>query len=697
MPQINDVNDHGLETLKKSAIIPDDTYKTRYAHRVQPIDANNRALQTDSNGNLKTIDERFTFDNNGNLNAVDERFTFDGNDNLNVIDDRLTFDGSNNLNVIDDRFEFNNDGQLKVVLDGKVDPNNTSKNLLLANATFTGTATDTINYAIIFVNVYSNVASAINGLKVQVSSDATNWRTGEQFSIQAGSEKTFSFQPSRRYFRVVYTNGATNQTTFDLEVLLKKNNSKPSSHRIQDEIVNDDDAELVKAVLTGEKPNGTFTNFSATNGGNFKVSLEELESGISTNSNTQLKVTPYTSTGKEIGTAINPINVDLPGYIDTFNRIRVSEPFTRFDFTFQYDERPQIFTSLTASGGTLTYDSNKKAVILNVTTTTNSEVVYQTRQYFKYFPGKSNLLVFTGNFKSAATNVVKQYGQFDANNGYFFELNGSTPYVVLRSSITGSVVDTKIAQASWNIDKLNGTGSSGFTLDWSKQQIFVINYQWLGAGKVFYGFDIDGKIYWCHSISNANVLTTLYSQTAQLPIRAAIKNTSATASTMEMTCGAIISEGGSSPLGRKYTVNSGSTPRSFVAIGTRIPVLSIRKKLANLPTEIQLINMFGLFSVNDEFLVEIVKNGTLTNASFADVAGHLQRDVAATAITGGDTIFSNYARGDLVTSILGEYDDSTNFFLGQLLDGTSETISIVATNLTASANAYVAINYKEVF
>lgn len=431
--------------------------------------------------------------------------------------------------------------------------------------------------------------------------------------------------------------------------------------------------------------------------GSGNVNVKKLGNDISVNSNKQLKTTPFTSSGEELGTPVNPMNVDLPGYVDAFNRIRVSEPFTRFDFTFQYDERPQLFTSSTAGGGTITYDANKKAAILTATTTLNSEAVYQTREYYKYFPGKSNLIVLTGNFKGAVADVVKRIGQYDASNGYLFELNGVTPYIVLRSKISGSVFDTKISQANWNLDKFDGTGASGITVDWTKQQIFVFNYQWLGAGKVFYGFDLNGKICWCHAINNANTLDTLYSQTAQLPIRTEIKNTGATSSTMELTCGAVISEGGTSPTGRKYTINTASTPRAFTLVGSRIPMISFRKKLTTLSAEIELISIFGLFSANDEFLIEIVKNGTLTGASFADVPGVLQKDVASTAITGGDVIFSTYARGDLITNVLGADGDSTNFFLGQLLDGTSEVMSLVATNLTVSATAYASINYKEIF
>ena len=150
-----------------------------------------------------------------------------------------------------------------------------------------------LDYGIIFVNVFSDQSSATDGLSIQQSADGTNWDNTDEYTVPANTGKTFSFQPSMKYLRVVYTNGATPQTAFRLQTVLKKTNSLPSSHRIKDSIIDDDDATLQKSVLTGKTSAGNFINFGATNGGNFKVSIEELESGVSDDSNASLKVSPY--------------------------------------------------------------------------------------------------------------------------------------------------------------------------------------------------------------------------------------------------------------------------------------------------------------------------------------------------------------------------------------------------------------------
>jgi len=57
----------------------------------------------------------------------------------------------------------------------------------------------------------------------------------------------------------------------------------------------------VRSRLQGLKPDGTVTDFSATTAGNFKCSIEELENDVSVNSNTQLKITPYSPSGLDMG------------------------------------------------------------------------------------------------------------------------------------------------------------------------------------------------------------------------------------------------------------------------------------------------------------------------------------------------------------------------------------------------------------
>jgi len=198
-----------------------------------------------------------------------------------------------------DAVQVNSDGQMHIVAEGHLCTNNSTSTPLAGGATWTGTSEDILAYNGIAVFVTSDVASATAGLEVQFSDDDSTWYTAEAYTIVAGAEKWFTPPAFGKFFRLRYTNGGSAQTTFKIVTTLRKMPFKWSSHNIEDPITDQDDATLTKAVITGKKASGDYDNVSLTNGGNMKASVEELESGISSNSNSQLNVTPFHADGTE--------------------------------------------------------------------------------------------------------------------------------------------------------------------------------------------------------------------------------------------------------------------------------------------------------------------------------------------------------------------------------------------------------------
>jgi hypothetical protein len=86
--------------------------------------------------------------------------------------------------------------------------------------------------------------------------------------------------------------------------------------------------------------------------------------------------------------------------------------------------------------------------------------------------------------------------------------------------IISKTQDTKYPQSSWNIDKCDGTGPSGYNIDLTKMQMFYIDYSWYGAGFIRWGFrGPDGNVFYCHKIPNNNVNTEAYMRSGNLPAR----------------------------------------------------------------------------------------------------------------------------------------------------------------------------------
>lgn len=238
---------------------------------------------------------------------------------------------------------------------------------------------------------------------------------------------------------------------------------------------------------------------------------------------------------------------DTPN-LGAFSRLRVSNPAVLFETTSQYDDDTGVnMYHKLISGGTTTHLPNEAATRLNVTTASGDGVIRQSRDYIPYQPGKSQLALITFVMGTTQTNTVKRVGLFDDENGIFFEVSGTDLAIVRRSKVTGSVVNTSVAQASWNLDPLDGTGPSKVTLDPEKAHILVIDAQWLGVGRVRVGFDIDGLIVYVHQFAHANDLSSTYTTTLSLPVRwqIATTDTNSSSDSMKAICASVISEGGS--------------------------------------------------------------------------------------------------------------------------------------------------------
>jgi len=87
------------------------------------------------------------------------------------------------------------------------------------------------------------------------------------------------------------------------------------------------------------------------------------------------------------------------------------------------------------------------------------------------------------------------------------------------------VIDKKVKQDSFNLDRLDGTGQSGYDTDISKMQMIGIQYSWYGAGFIdFMLRGADGNFIFCHRMRNSNVNTEAFMRSGNLPVRYEVTN-----------------------------------------------------------------------------------------------------------------------------------------------------------------------------
>ena len=383
-------------------------------------------------------------------------------------------------------------------------------------------------------------------------------------------------------------------------------------------------------------------------------------------------------------------NVNFYGTaLDAFGRIRTSNPFTLFDSSHRYADNG-LFDTSTSGTASATHSADTSEVSLNVDTASGDQVIRETKRVFSYQPGKSLLIMNTFVMNAAKTGLRQRVGFFGANNGIYLELDGTTINLVKRSYVTGSVVNTAVAKSSWNGDKLDGNGESGYTLDLTKAQIFWTDIEWLGVGSVRCGFVIDGKFVICHTFHHANSSTGTYMTTATLPIRYEITNTTATASAsvLKQICSTVLSEGGYekkvAPLVARMTATT--------TVGTSFePLVSIR--LASDRTDgVVLLNKYSATTIgNATYEIALIKNPTLTGANYDTTTfDTVDYDVSATALSGGTVMQSEYVKGTNQASSQLDVNGSYNFGLqlGRTIAGNSDVLTLAA-RVTAGSDDIV--------
>ena len=342
-----------------------------------------------------------------------------------------------------------------------------------------------------------------------------------------------------------------------------------------------------------------------------------------------------------------PIPISFPPTaLDAFGRQRVSQPYTLFDSQQRYAADNQFDTS-TVNGASTSFLTNESAVQMSVAATTNSSAVRQTFRSMSYQPGKGLLMLATFVMNTPTANIRQRVGYFNTQNGVFFQANGTTLSMVLRSDSTptpGTPSDVRtVPQASWNGDKLDGTGPSGITLDVSKTQILWMDFEWLGVGSVRTGFVINGQYIVCHTFDNANYQTTTYMTTAILPVRYEITNLSnVTTASMKQICSTVISEGGYEQYSPGHLARR-TTKLSNIQL-TFKPIVSIRLASTALGAVVLPGRMQVLPIASQNYEVGLFFNATLTGASWSAVPtdANVQMDTSATAMSGGTLVQTDY-------------------------------------------------------
>lgn len=401
--------------------------------------------------------------------------------------------------------------------------------------------------------------------------------------------------------------------------------------------------------------------------------------------------------------------------LSAFGSARVVSPVTLFATSQEYTPHPLLWEHVTASGGSATHSAVRNSTALSTAGTgSGARAIRQTKVYWRYQPGKgqrvkASCVPVSSGAISGAARVSWGYG--DDNNGVFAGQDATGKYVELRSDVSGSVVKTRAYQSAWSgADRIDGLGDSGVTLDFTKDQLFVLDLEWLSVGRVRCGFEINGAIIYVHQFIASNVGAGAYMRTANLPIRYEVINDGGAGSnvTMEAICAGVESEGGVDDEGgygfvASMGVTSVSCAQGSGATPTMIPLFSMR-----------LVDTFGGITyrghvhptdietqvATNSAYWQLRWNGSLTGATWASspdaTYSGAEVDLASTAISGGVVVAAGYWSAGQGSHSIGNQNSPVNkLILARTYANVRDTLTLCACGYGGASTISAAINYQE--
>jgi hypothetical protein len=308
---------------------------------------------------------------------------------------------------------------------------------------------------------------------------------GVMFSSNASSNYEQAIRQTRRYFRyqsgkgIQMSSGTVLKPTFQVDSLTSSGTTvtvqTKEKHNLQP------GANVTIAGANETAYNGTFPVSSVTGYNTFTYTALTTPSASPASGDHYTAITSWTG-------AVNRL-----GIFDSQNGL-----------FWEYDG-----TTLSAVRRNSTYQIGGKVSVVNGSTTVQqTNASFATTLSRQLNPG--DYIVIRG--QSYRVTDISSDRQMTISPAY---RGASAQYVVISKTI-----DTKVPQSSFNIDKLDGTGATGYNIDLTKMQMFYIDYTWYGAGFVRWGVrGPNGTVTYAHKLANNNTNNEAYMRSGNLPGR----------------------------------------------------------------------------------------------------------------------------------------------------------------------------------
>ena len=532
---------------------------------------------------------------------------------------------------------------------GELSTSNNSTTPLTAGSTFTGTAEQN-NFPDVYVSCITDQAGV---LYFDFSNDGTNWNVFPPagFTLTAGVHEAHKALKAGRYFRARVTNtSGSNQTYLRLYTYFGVFDQLTAPLNFSTNY--DTDAITTKSVITGQTDGGDFVFVGTDPEGALKIHVTD-------------RTSPF---GELVVANLTPI----------------------IQADFVYGINANLFSSTLTGSGTAT--STSQMGIASTTANASSSALIQTARRAKYRAAEGILARFTAQFTAGVANSTQTAGMRNAAiDGWFIGYNGTSFGICYRRNS----VDTWVAQADFNADKLDGTGLSGITIDPTKINIFQLSIGYLGVRGCTFSIQNPDTKAWIafHEYSFMNTTadqTQSVNPTMTFGIQAT-NTTNATNVVVKASSVGVFIVGSRERIGSTYGVNNnksvGTTETNLLTIRNNTTMNSVTNQ-----AQIRIRSLSLATSAGVPVVYKLTKNATLggvpayTNIDATNSCAAY--DTAGTTITGGNVQFNTTvgANGNV-------FVDLTEFDIF-LAPGDTLTVSVASISGGAAASV-AAINWNE--
>lgn len=306
-----------------------------------------------------------------------------------------------------------------------------------------------------------------------------------------------------------------------------------------------------------------------------------------------------------------PSPFDCYPFKSATGELLIDEPWLISPLKFSYNMNTYSAITNTTGSGTITYDSG--LAIMESTGAGTATITSGIRAYAE--PGQGVSCVFAAAFFNSIdiTGVIEIAGVGNDTDGFFFGSVDGLFGILHRNNS----VDTFITQNQWNVDKMDGTGTSGIVLDTTLGNIYKIQYLRLEFGNInFYIESAEtGQFVLVHQIEYTNNNTAPSLSNPGIQLMAQVSSTGGEIY-MELSSMGLYTEGIFNPhLGIRNNISDSNTIDTTIVTTLSIRndsvFFSITNQLMVFPDQMSILNASDS---NTDALFSLYLNPTVDTA-----------------------------------------------------------------------------------